>query len=265
MGIAVEVNDIGEILHWESAFRVLGTRRCQALLLDAGVPAKMVSAPEGLIRAAHYFWQIRWQGISWQGIQVGQGYSDPEFPENYRLGILALLNNTFNLLVEDYGEADANELYEWARRHFINQKQSACLFIWYLLFLAAVESSEPVPFPLPSDKARLAEIAIRENLGRDRETGDAKLIALARNIPLSPVEQRMVALEVTRPTDLAEVDLLELIEMVLKNQYTYQVWIEIDKLADASEREAILWWGYEQAAALEIPAEEVALPERNIN
>lgn len=115
VSIAIEVNDIGEILHWENAFRVLGTKRCQASLLDAGVPAKMVSAPEGLMRAAHYFWQIRWQGITWQGIQVGQGYSDPEFPENYRLGILALLNNTFNLLVEDYGEGDANELYKWAR------------------------------------------------------------------------------------------------------------------------------------------------------
>lgn len=262
MSITVEVNDIGDITHWENAFRVLGLTRCQALLLDAGVPSKMVSAPDGLTRAAHYFWQIRWQGITWEGIQVGQGYSDPGFPENYRLGILALLNNTFNMLVNDYGEADASELDEWARRHFINQKQSSCLFIWYLLFLAAVESSEPVPFP---DKAKLAEIAVRENLGADRETGDANLIALARNIPLSPVEQRMVALEVTSPTDLVEVDLLDLIEMVLKNQRTYQVWIEIDKLADASEREALLWWGYERAAVLQIPAEEVVLPERTFN
>ena len=265
MSIAVEVDHIGDITYWENVFRVLGIRRCQAALLDAGVPAKMASAPEGLIRAADYFWQTRWQGITWQGIPVGQGYSDPGFPENYRLGIVALLSNTFNMLVNDYGEADANALYEWARRHFIDQKQSACLFIWYLLFLAVADSSNAVPFPLPSDKAKLAEIAVHTYLGRDRETGDAKLIALARNIPLSLVEQRMVALEVSRPTDLSEVDILELIEGVLKNQHTHQVWVEIDRLADPSEREAILWWGYEQAAVLQIPVEEVALPQRTIN
>jgi hypothetical protein len=93
------VEDSRDLLFWSDVFRVLGIRRCHPLLRRLGVNAYMVGEPAGLINASAYFWQQRLDGIRYRGKFVGTGYSDPDFPQNYLMGISSLLNETFKIFL----------------------------------------------------------------------------------------------------------------------------------------------------------------------
>lgn len=264
----IQVANVDEISRWENVFRVLGIKRCQPLLRDVGLPTRVINDPKGLVNASYHFWQVRWSGISWQGKVVGQGYSDPGFPENYRLGIQSLLADIYNIIASKYNEADAMEIYRWSQCHFINRKQVDGLYIWSLLLpelgnaRSIFKDNLVIKLSLSSASAQRIVDTWYKYLGPEIRNQHVENLAIAKKIPLSSFERRMIQLEVTGPTDMPEVDVLEIVEQVLRNQQVYQFWSDIDEWISDSEKETLLWWGYEQAASLHIPIGEVALPDK---
>lgn len=188
--------------------------------------------------------------------------------ESYRLGIQSLLSNTFSMIARAYGELDAHTLYTWSARNIVDQAQVNLWSTWSrLLSSLNVTESESKLESLgvsPSSARNIAKTFLRY-FGPDARHHDNQLLDRSKEIPLSPMEKEMVKLEVTRPSDSAEVDLLDILRLVLGCQHAYQVWAELDKWIDESEREALLWWGYAEAAEIGMPVGYVILPGREGN
>lgn len=258
---------------WLNVFRILGVGRCQPLLRYAGVPAEMSGAPEGLARAAHYFWQRTWDsdpinvGPDWEpGDFTEEVYA--EYLENYRIAVASLVADTFNLLVDYYGEAPATDLREWAQRNFIDNEQVVLWSIWCRLWLRMVgESSLIYPLVRPALRPgalKRVKKTVRKHLPLlcidETEDGpEAELLRQAVGMPTSPVERRMLAIEVLRPDDPPEVDVLLRLKFVIRQHGAYSVWQELDAWLGAANREALLRWGKEQAAVVG-EATEITLP-----
>ncbi len=266
MSVAIEVSTTNDIIYWQTVFQILGIKRCQMLLRHSGVPAGMSAKPEGLVRAAMHFWSVLWDGIRWQGVRVDQGYSNIGFPEDYLLGIQFLLMNVFRMLGESYDETDTQVLYEWARRNFIDQDQVGLWFIWSLLLNCFETVSETGESPSDAfsavSKEKITKV-VKMHFGSEARRHDAQLIGESEKIPLSPVERKMIALEVTRPTDFVEVNISEVLQLLLARQHAYVTWTDLDSRLDDSERESLLWWAYAEAPHLGMPTQDIRLPERS--
>lgn len=185
----ISVSNINELIYWADVFRVLGIKRCQPLLFKLGVPATIGERPEALVEAAHHFWLHTWEGIRFKGVRVGTGFSDPGFPENYRLGIQTLLRDIFALIVRNYDEDEASNLYQWAQRFFIDQAQVSTWFTWSLLFAGPSES-----FPTDSDsKDTPLSAPVREAIQTEfypaAEQDDAAFLSNVEQIPLTAQER----------------------------------------------------------------------------
>lgn len=264
-----------EHTNWEDVFRVLGLRRCQLLLRQTGVPLVMADAPEGLERAAHYFWQRNWAN---NPIDVGPHWTPETFTEelyaehleNYRVALASLVEDTFALLVNDYGQAAASELYDWAQRNFVDHVQVRRWKVWGRLMLGLVRESW---FFYPLDPPQLAPAVLErvketarahENLlclDEDDLEPEARLLVEAGNIPLSPLEQRMVAIKPAYPDDPLEVNVLLILRFVLRQETAYRLWQELDQWLTVSDRAALLRWGREQAVIIGEQVEYVTLPD----
>lgn len=275
MAVSVQVTDARDITKWDDVFRVLGIKRCQPLLREAGVPAIMIDTPATLVRAAHYFWQRRLQGDVRPGHHIGNPFDTQravdDYLEAYRLGILGLLSDTFSIIVNDYGEAAAQDLYEWAQRNFIDHTQVVRWTTWNELLLRLIDLSAtfyPLSTPIlaPSVLERIKETvrAYSSRLLTEEDEREMELMAEAREIPLSPIEQRMVALNKIEPDDESEVDVLLILELVLRQQYAHKVWTELDSWLEESDRKSLFEWGRRQAVIMNKKAEWVTLPDQGM-
>lgn len=256
---AVRLTDINEIISWSDAFRVLGIKRCEPVFSKTGVPGLISLQPAGMLEAALHFWRHKWEGIRYKGIRVDIGYGDPDFRDNYRLGFECLLRDSFALIERHYNGDVSLDLYRWVKRFFVDQYAVQSWFTWSMLF--------SLPFEVQPDLfEHAAEVVprIRETLsghfGPAVEANDAQTLSKMEHIPLSTLEQRMIALEVTQPGDFPEVDLTGLVRTVMQYNHAYQVWVQLDRYLSALDREALLWWAYEQATKLGVSAEDVNQP-----
>jgi hypothetical protein len=256
----ISLSNINEVIYWSDVFRVLGIKRCQPLLYKLGVSDTLAKYPEGLMEAAHHYWRHTWEGIKFKGVRVGTGSRDPGFPENYRLGIQTLLRDIFALIVSKYDEDEAIDLYRWAQRFFTDQAQVSAWFTWSILFTEPSETVSSDSDSVDSHLSPLIRQAIQTEFSPAAEQDDSACLSNVERIPLTTQEQRMIALEVTQPTDFREVDLHALLARLIRFQHAYLAWVKIDKNLSDSDRETLLWWGYEQAATINIPAEDVTLP-----
>jgi len=255
----IRLSNIREVIYWADAFRVLGIKRCQPAWSKTGIPARMSSQPPALVEAVLHFWRHNWEGIRQNGIRVDIGYADPAFPENYRFGLESLLRDTFALIERHYSEEDSLSLYHWVNRFFIDQEQVNLWFIWSMFFSLPLEVQSEFFKHAREIVPRIRE-TIAGHFGQTVQTDDAKSLSRMERIPLSTLEQRIIALEVTQPGDLTEVDLTGLVGTLMQYNHAYQVWNQLHRYLSTSDREAMLWWGYEQATTLGISAEDVNLP-----
>ncbi|HKR23162.1 MAG TPA: hypothetical protein VJS17_11235 [Pyrinomonadaceae bacterium] len=216
-----------------------------------GISVEMAGRPEGLLRAANYFWQRDWQGFGLSG------YSDPDFKEKYRKAIDELIKATFAIVSDQYGEQAAKDLYTWAQRFFINQDEQNLWSTWSLLLGSPDQLQAESQFQ--SEIARFAE-SLEQEFGSATYETDAEALNAIDVTKLSPNEYKMIALEVTRPDDFVTVDLRDLAGSVIRSNHAYQFWRVLSSGLDASELDTWLWIGYEQAAKLGMPVEDVQLP-----
>ena len=260
----VHVSHHAEVLHWENVFRVLGVGRARPLLAQIGVPAAVAARPEGVAHAAAFFWERKWAGVTYKGVRVAGGIADPDFAENYRQGVLELLERSFAEIADFYDEAVAANLYDWARRFFVDQERVGLWDTWSILFSSAHHSGggfDPASFGFSAEAAGLIGETLGRHFGPRAVSEDAAALDQMKGIPLSPAERQMVALEATRPGDLPEVDLHELLSMLIRYEHAYRSWVEMREFLSADNREALLWWGYRQAELLNMPVEDVTLPD----
>lgn len=274
MIVPLQVTDRSEITKWGDVFRILGIKRCWSFLCDAGVPTAMIESPENLIRAAHYFWQRNLQGDKKPDIHVGHPFRTQreidDHLEAHRLGLLGLLSDTFAMIVNNYGEPATHELYEWAQRNFIDHAQVARWDMWreLLLRLSNISGTSYPLIPLviaPDVLKRVKETVIlySPHLLWQGDQREIELMATAEEIPLSSFEHRMVTLEAIEPGDDSEIDVLLILELVLRRQYAYKVWIDITRWLKEPDLEALLRWGREQAAVMNKQVEWVTLPDQS--
>ncbi|HZI61791.1 MAG TPA: hypothetical protein VFD62_13835 [Pyrinomonadaceae bacterium] len=218
-----------------------------------GVPSEMARRPDGLLRAANYFWERDREGIA-PGLS---GYSDPDFEEKYRTAIEGLIKGTFTIIVDAYGDDAATDLYHWARRFLVNQHNKSQWFTWYMLLSTLSQSKSDSQFQ--TEIAQLAD-PLEEEFGFETEEADTQAISRIELAQLSPNEYKMIELEVTQPGDFETVDLSSLARSVIHSNHTYRFWRVLSGSLEPSEVDTWLWIGYEQAERLGMPAEEVELP-----
>lgn len=255
----IRVSETNETIYWADVFRVVGIKRCRPVFHKIGVPDAIVLQPDVLVKAALHFWHHNWNGIELNGVRVDRGYSDPGFPENYLLGIQSLLQSTFAIIVSHYDQDDASRLYHWMQRFFVDQDQANLWFTWSILF-SSLSKSQLVSSDFASEISPRIERTIQGHFGPAAQDDDTASLASIQRIPLSSLEQRMIELEVTQPHDSPEFDLMGLLKRVMQYDHAYRSWIEIAKCLSSPEREDLLWWGYEVAAELGMPSEDVKLP-----
>jgi len=256
---AIHLSNVREIIYWADAFRVLEIKRCQPVLARTGVSAPISSQPDGLVEAALHFWRHNWDGISHDGIRVDIGYADPAFPDNYRFALESLLLDSFALIERHYSKEDSLSLYRWVKRFFIDQDEVNLWFTWSMLFSMPFEVQSELFKHAPEIVPRIKE-TIAGHFGQTVQANDLESLSRIERIPLSTLEKRMIALEVTQPSDFPEVDLPGLLKNLMQYNHAYQLWNELHEYLSTSDREALLWWGYEQATTLGISAQDVNLP-----
>lgn len=266
MSIHLKIAHSQESMLWGDVFRVLGVRRCQPMLSKAGVPAAMTTAPENIVQASHYFWRRTLDGDI-----MPSRYMKPPFQtqgevddhlEALRLGLLGLLSETFSIIVNYYGEGAASELYEWAQRNVVDHDQRRRWDMWNELFLRLIGALGISCALVPIDLDRLLVEKIKETVQRFLPglLADLEDRSDLKAIPLSPIEESILALEVIQPEDEAQVDVLLIVELILRRQAAYEIWKTIDKWLTASNRELLLHWGKQQAIALNNSTDSVTLP-----
>lgn len=253
MTLQIHVANIHEKIYWSSVFRILGIRSCHPLLDRMGVSSDVARQPEGLLRAAKYFWEREWEGIA-PGLS---GYSVPGFEEKYRTAIEALIKSTFTIIVDCYGDEAATALYDWTQRFFINHDEENVWSTWSLLLSSPARLQTESQFQ--TEIARFAG-PLEDEFGAATDDSDTKALNEIDLAKLSPTEYKMIALEVSQPGDFETVDLRDLAGNVIRSNHAYRFWRILSSSLAPSELDTWLWIGYEQAERLGMPAEEVELP-----
>lgn len=254
-----------DLLYWGDVFRVLGIRRFHSFWASLGIPETVIAHPEKAYGAAEYFWTSRLGGIRWQG-RVLTGYVEPDFERKYELGVQTLLSQTFAMLSDSYGTEAASDLQTWASRNFIDKTAVRLWSTWDSLLSL---DNENFSFGgVGSSLSRETLEKIRSTWGihypRNLRERIAALFHDVRGIPISGGEQMMIKLEVSQPGDMQEFDLESLIKIVLGRQRAFRFWADLASWAGLVEREALLWWAYDRAAAVGLPLKDVILPPDNI-
>jgi hypothetical protein len=247
---------------WIDFFLVVGVKQGQPLLREAGLPPALIIEPDELILGAEVFWNAKWQGLGLERARLKSLKDYEDYVLNYQRHLFALVEGIFNTWAKRYGEVTTQILYEWALRHFVDSKQIRLWDTWGTLLVRFHNESHRYP-NLPLDIVDQIKDLIGSRLpgllGEDNEQMNT-LFEAARQIPLSTMERRMVSLEVnSTDTDESEVDVVSLLESVIAQESAFQIWAEIDKRFTELECEALLQWGREQAALMNIPEEWTGL------
>jgi hypothetical protein len=243
--------EVPTLIYWRKVFRIFGIRSCQPLLDRMGISVEVAGRSEGLLRAANYFWERDWRGFGLSG------YADANFKEKYRKATDELIKATFAIIADYYGTETADDIYCWAQRFFINQDHVNSWSTWSFLLASLAQSRADSQFQ--TEIARFVELLDHE-FGSETFEADIRALSGIDLGKLSPKEYKMIALEVTRPNDFATVDLAELAGSVMRCNHAYRFWRVLRHSIDASELDAWLWIGYEQAEKLGMPAADVHLP-----
>lgn len=268
---------ISYLIHWKDVFRVIGVERCQQLLPYAGVPDKMANSPAGLLRAAHSFWQNLWEHnpLDVEPRWTAETYSEEVLTrhvENLLRATDSLVNKTFQLLSAEYDSSTASELHSWAERNFIDEVEIGRWQMWARMMLRLVGQSALryplVPTSLSPDILERVEQVVNAYVpllyvDREEEGHVDELLNAAYAIPLSPIEQRILAMEKAYPDDPSETDVLLTLKILIQRHAAYTLWQELDTWLSESDREKLLQWGRTQAAVIGWPSESINLPVRN--
>jgi hypothetical protein len=247
----ISVESADSSLSWYSVFQVLGIKRCQAMLEDIGVPDKIVSEPSGITKAAYEFWQSVWRERDELSLYGSNPKAKPDtladyygrvMPEYYKR-VKQRVERAFSIIETEYGEDVADSLYKWADRLFVDPKVSRQLSFW-LLILLGIEEQEFAPEELISKTEMIDDVILR-HLGYPAELHFEKQLELANQISLSPIEKRMIELEMTQPNDSAEVDLSVLLHFASQQHRVYLVWKNFMEFLSPSEIQSIRQWARE--------------------
>lgn len=255
--IQVTFRETDDILGWWKAFLCLAIGRAQPLWQEAGVPDSIARAPGAAMAAARQFLEA----IDRVPAGGRPGHRDASAVER-------LINETLARLANAYGEAETRELLAWMRRQFVQHREAMRWWVWSIL-LARLARAFPggvptAPAPLPPDRAERFVATVRARFGPEIRRRDEERAEAARRLPLSPIEQRFVALEVTEPGDAAEADVVTALELATRSERAYQVWAELDRWLAPAERRAVLRWARQEGASLGYPLDLIALPRRRV-
>jgi hypothetical protein len=228
---------------WHNVFQVLGIKRCQAMLGDIGVPDKIVSELSGVTKAAYEFWQSDWRERDELSSYDSNPTTKPDTMADYYSRVRQRVERAFSIVESDYGEDVADALCKWADRLFVDPKGSRHLSFWRSILLGIVDdlidSQSVVPEAL-LPKLDMIDDVILHHLGYPAELHFEKQLSLANQIPLSPIEKRMIQIEVTQPNDPAEVDLSVWLHVISQRYRVYLVWKNFMESLSPSELQTIL-------------------------
>jgi hypothetical protein len=243
-----------DALGWHYALLVLAVERGQPLLREAGIPKMMVDFPQPMRQAARKYLQ-------------GERAVHGPFPrgEGYTERLSPLLNHVFEVLRNEYGVRATMELFTWAQRHFSDQTQRLTWQAWARLLprLAGSYGLKPtIPAPLQVDKQECFGYRVRRLFDRNIREGDQEIVARAYSIPLTPLEQDLVRLEMSdlHSDDEPYADVVTWLEVSFGPERAYKVWKELDTCMDAADYDDLLEWAREEAVPLGMPPEWVVLP-----
>jgi hypothetical protein len=249
--VAIHLAEYSDMFGWDNAFRILGSPRCQPLLAELGVPAGMARAPRALLRIARRYWLARWRPRTW----LPPGPWDPSVEQLVLRHYLAILGRAFADLAAAYGEAEAAELYSWARRHLAGEEQRARLRRWTFLLLPLTKEQEPMMPPLAPERSRWVAQVVQAHMGREASDWDHERIGEALARPPSSFERRMLALEPVVGSTRNEVNLSALLSVLQRHHRVLEIWHALDEGLTVSEREDLLWWAQDQR-----PGDDIAPP-----
>jgi hypothetical protein len=214
------------------------------MLGDIGVPDQIVSELSGLTKAAYEFWQSDWREKEELSSYVSNPTTRPDTMADYYSRVRQRVERAFSIVESYYGEDVADALCKWADRLFVDPKGSRQLSFWRSILLGIVDdelidSQSVIPEAL-FQKLDMIDDVILRYLDYPAELHFEKQLSLANQIPLSPIEKRMIQIEVTQPNDPAEVDLSVWLHVISQRYRVFLVWQNFMDLLTLSELQGIL-------------------------
>lgn len=248
MTVAVTVAS-NEISGWRETLLIFAFERWQPLLADLGVPAEIAEAPAAVQAAAERCWQIR---LALHAVP-GQGRED------YRAMTEAMVRDFLAQVGVDYGETPALGLHHWAVRQYIDDFQRNSYLVWSQL-LRRLAGIAGLGYPLVALTLPAATIdslarTVEQHLSLELQRDDAARIAATASAPVSAVEH-MVG---SREPELVS-SAKESVGEAVTNQRAFRALSQIVRGLDVGERDTLTTWAREQAAAMQMPVQFVALP-----
>jgi hypothetical protein len=242
---------VEEVLGWKEGMLALAVERAQPLFASAGVPIEIVRSPLPTREAARRF-------LTTLEELPRETYRD----ETYVEAVDDLLRATFERIAEDYTADTARRLREWMLRYFVDPGGRSRCWIWSLLLprLAGLVPRNPTePSPLSQERHTRFQNIVRVHFGPDANQRDAADAARAHATALSPLERRLVRLDRSAPTDIAEVDVISELEEVIGCERARQVWRDLRHHFGASDLDRLLDWARNQGARAEMPVDLIQI------
>jgi len=268
-----------DIYLWTEPFVVLAIRRCQAFLLEAGVPSSMAAEPEGLLRIARRYLraaagEVR-EPLAEEETDItsevesciatlaptyGHEAARALCEEQVRGGhyAVALLRLAFDRIAGLYGGQQADGLEQWMRRYFVDISEAASWREWgEIMSLTADAYRHGVLTPALPLEHKVAERLIRAVEAHfSREVWDLlnQRVARGATVTLSRLERRLLAAGRTRgPRIPAKPPDLRSVTLAAWMHRAYRLWEELDTWLSADQRDGILHWARTFRPRLELP------------
>ncbi len=255
---------LDNVVEWKTALLCLGVERCQPLLHAAGLPRQMASFPGTL------------QSVTMRTLLAAEDLAaavknpPPDqavalraelLTEPYAAGMERLLARATAEMAAEYGDEATEGLIAWIERHFLNPQQRHRWWLWSILLprLAdAYGTGGPVtPAAIDRGPSEVFSQIVREWFTPALDALDAGQIARARAMPLSPLEQRLLALEVIEPDDPGEIDVVGAIEDAIREERAWRAWNALAPIVSAAQRRQLVDWAAREAAAMQVPLDLV--------
>ncbi|MFB2892325.1 hypothetical protein ACE1CI_05200 [Aerosakkonemataceae cyanobacterium BLCC-F50] len=182
-------------------------------------------------------------------------------PDAYVAEKQRYLEDIFHQIAVDYDEETANSLHIWCLRYVVDDDNATRLWIWGKLFrqLCGLVENAELSSALPLDRAALDCVCgiVHRYIQRDFVEEACLRIKAARSLHNSEwdewLEERVRHAagegEILGAIEMA----LDLVENIIANHRTFQIWDELKCRISLSEYNHLVIWASRQASVLGIP------------
>lgn len=237
----IELNSRSEILAWEEVFRLLGVEFYMSCWDAIGVPKEIISEPSHILKIARFF-HTRGGEITPEKIMT----SDQEvanYLEAFRMIDLGHLYKTFGRITNYYGEAVANDLYEWGERNAVHDK-SIFWWEWHNIFNYKFKNDSRISNPIKKNYKQILDIIYHHTVEKEKVSDniEMKFEKLWKTASFSSDEKAIFNIDFEKGIENKDIFIVS-ISLILTQECAYHIWKNINSTFEKEVRKELCQWG----------------------